>query len=261
MKRFLLFILPGLLAIAAHCKAGQPEAGEIKIDMGEDVEMSFLRIPPAGLWVARFEVTNKQFKRFDASHVSAPYFLNEMDENDQPVVKVSWRQAVDYTEWMNRRFADQMPLGNVFRLPLEREWAVFAACGDKRIYPWGNNWPPPNNWNYRGEEGKWAPMRFLPDSQIIRGHTDDSITTAPVQSSGSNSWGLCGVGGNAWEWCMDVFENAAGARVIRGASWHNYLEKHLRLAYRAGADPRKSNSMIGFRVVIGKPVPVPADGF
>jgi formylglycine-generating enzyme required for sulfatase activity len=259
------FIFPWLiltlgLATLATRAAAPAETGVIRVDLGEGVDMTFVRIPSAGLWVARHEVTNRQFRRYNAAHVSPPHFLNEMDEDAQPAVFVSWRQALDYTEWMNRRFAAQIPLGNAFRLPLEREWAVFAACGDNRPYPWGRTWPPPNDWNYRGEEGVWRPMRPLPTDQVIRGHTDDFITTGPVQKSGRNDWGLYGVGGNAWEWCLDVFEGTSGARVVRGASWHNHLEPHLRLAYRTFADPDARNAMIGFRVVIGRPVPVPADG-
>ena len=236
-----------------------PEAGELLVNMGEGVQMSFIRVPPARLWVARCEVTNKQFKRYDATHLSPPFSQNEMDADDQPAVCVSWRQALSYTDWMSRRFGSQIPAGNVFRLPLEREWTIFASCGDNRIYPWGNQWPPPDDWNYRGEEGVLAPLRPLRDGKAVRGHNDGFITTAPVLKSGKNSFGLYGVGGNAWEWCLDIMQGTDGARVLRGASWHNYLENHLRLNYRASADPGATNSMTGFRVVIGLPVNFPQD--
>lgn len=260
-RQMISWLILILAFMAMPTGAGSPTAtGTIRVDLGEGVEMIFIRIPAAGLWVATYEVTNGQYKRYDAAHVSPPYFQNEMDDDDQPVVFVSWRQAKDYTEWMTRRFGDQIPLGNAFRLPLEREWAIFAACGDTRPYPWGRMWPPPNDWNYRGEEGIWIPVRPLPNDHIIHGHTDGFITTAPVRKSGRNEWGLYGVGGNVWEWCLDEFEGTYGARVIRGGSWHNHLESHLKLTYRTFADPDSSNAMIGFRVVIGRPVDVPADG-
>lgn len=261
MKHCTISLILALYCLFSPTNAAETtrESGSIILDMGNGVTMQFVRIKPAGLWVACHEVTNRQYKRYDAAHVSKDYFQNTMDDNEQPVVMITWRQARDFTDWMTRRFADQIPMENIFRLPLEEEWAVFAACGDNRIYPWGSTWPPPDNWNYRGEEGVWAPMRPLPASTIIRGHTDSFITSAPVQESGKNNWGLYGVGGNVWEWCLDTMRGSDGARVLRGASWHNYLEHHLRLAYRTCADPDKCNAMIGFRVVIGKPVDVRTD--
>lgn len=230
-----------------------PEHGSEKIvSVGGGESMMFVWIEPLEMWVGRFEVTNGQYLRYDTAHNSGSFHGYHLNERNQPVVNVSWEDAGNYCSWLNRNFRDQVPAGYVFRLPTEDEWEVFARCGDNRKFPWGDTWPPPNEWNYRGEEGARGIFRFFAPRNFIRGYRGGFIVSAPVGQSGSNEWGLFGVGGNVWEWCEDWFDANKTCRAIRGASWSNYRKETLALTNRAAGPEYGKTDMIGFRVVIGK---------
>lgn len=223
------------------------------IALGRGEEMIFVWIEPLRLWVSRFEVTNGQYGRYDPDHDSGTYHGYRLNERHQPVVHVSWKDARNFCSWLTRHLADQIPPGYVFRLPSEQEWEKFAACGDERRFPWGDQWPPPDERNYRGEEGARGVFRLFVPRNYIRGHRGKFIVSSPVYQSGANEWGLYGAGGNVWEWCADWFDTNHTARVLRGASWANHQEHVLALTNRVAAPPEDKTAMIGFRVVIGKP--------
>ena len=231
--------------------------GALVVNLGGDESLPFVWIGPLKMWVGKFEVTNDQYNRFDLSHASQAYYGHIFNEPDQPVVWVSWEDANNYCEWLTRTFSHQIPGGYIFRLPTEKEWQAFASCGDRRRYPWGDTWPPPDTFNYRGKEGVGLLYRLFQHEPYISGHNDGFIVTCPVKQSGGNAWGLFGVGGNVWEWCQDWFDDQQITRSLRGASWNNDEPDIIAVTNRSDAYPVRSNSMIGFRVVAA-PVEVTA---
>lgn len=220
------------------------------ITLGAQTTLALVWIEALKLWVGKYEVTNGQYRRFNASHLSYPWERHVLDDDDQPVVYVTWEQARQYCSWLTRRTRGQWPEGWRFRLPTEKEWETCARCGDSREFPWGSEWPPPNDWNYRGEEGVWAPIRLFSTDQVIRGHTDAFVVSGPVVKSGSNTWGVYGMGGNVWEWCQDKYSDELKTRVIRGGCWDNYQKDILRLDQRSDCVPAQTNKVIGFRVLL-----------
>ena len=52
----------------------------------------------------------------------------------QPVVGVSWYEALAYCNWLSRQS------GRHFDLPSEVEWEAVARGQESRAYPWGNTW-------------------------------------------------------------------------------------------------------------------------
>ncbi|MBU0715089.1 MAG: formylglycine-generating enzyme family protein [Verrucomicrobia bacterium] len=220
------------------------------INLGDDKFLPFVWIGPLKMWVGKFEVTNGQYNRFDLGHESQTYYGHIFNEPDQPVVWVSWEEANNYCEWLTRTFGRQIPRGYIFRLPTEKEWQTFAACGDRRRYPWGNTWPPPDTFNYRGKEGIGLIYRLFQYESYISGHDDGVVVTCPVKRSGGNAWGLFGVGGNVWEWCQDWFDDQQVTRSLRGASWNNNEPDIIAITNRSDAYPMRRNPMIGFRVVL-----------
>ncbi|MBI2438242.1 MAG: SUMF1/EgtB/PvdO family nonheme iron enzyme [Lentisphaerae bacterium] len=252
--------------------AAQPGQA-LAINLGWGEILKFIWIGPLKIWVGQFEVTNGQYRRFDLGHESKSYYGHLFNEPEQPVVWVSWEDANNYCVWLTRTFHRQIPVNYHFRLPQEKEWQSFAACGEAREYPWGNPryagagypssaggyaeasggasaWPPPNTFNYRGEEGVRLLYRLFQRENYIRGHKDEFVVTCPVKHSGANAWGLFGVGGNVWEWCQDWFDQEQITRSLRGASWNNDEPDIIAITNRSDAYPERRNSMIGFRVVI-----------
>ncbi|MBI2441009.1 MAG: SUMF1/EgtB/PvdO family nonheme iron enzyme [Lentisphaerae bacterium] len=240
--------------------AAQPGQALV-ISLGRGELMRFVWIAPLKIWVSQFEVTNAQYRRFDLGHESKTYYGHLLNEPEQPVVWVSWEDANNYCQWLTRTFgrhdearssaqARQIPRNHHFRLPLEKEWQTFAGCGDGRQYPWGNTWPPPNTFNYRGQEGVRLLYRLFQRESFIRGRRDEFMVTCPVKQSGTNAWGLCGVGGNVWEWCQDWFDKEQITRSLRGASWNNDEPDLIAITNRSDAYPARRNAMIGFRVVV-----------
>ena len=83
-------------------------------------------------YIDRFEVTNRQFKRFvDSTGYKAEGIWSKYatpDRMDHPVICVSWHDAQAYASWAGKR------------LPTAEEWEKAARGGDARRFPWGN-WP------------------------------------------------------------------------------------------------------------------------
>ncbi len=251
----LLWLAAGLGAAEAETPLQEPaQPGRFfRLQLGRGVELAFVWIAPMQLWVGETEISNAQFRRYDASHSSSNLLGRDLDHDLQPVVQVSWEEAHNYCGWLNRRYGAWLPAKTVFRLPTEKEWETYASCGQQRRYPWGNQYPPPATHNYRGMEGSLWLYRLFQKERFIRGHNDGYIVACPVHQSGRNSWGLYGVGGNVWEWCADWFDITTGRRAIRGAAWNNEEEAFLRIKYRAGVAAEARNACLGFRVVLAGP--------
>jgi formylglycine-generating enzyme required for sulfatase activity len=180
-------------------------------------------------------VTVGEFRHFDVFHA-----IGEMDE--LPVVRVSWRAALDYCNWLSDRTSRS------YRLPSESEWEYACRAGSRGPFACGDEISPELA-NY-----------FYDESGIRVGLG----RRTPVGSYPANAFGLYDLHGNVCEWVADAWHpdyHGAPAdgrpwtdaihgqrRVIRGGAW-DYLPRLLRSAWRdwRPADFRADN--IGFRVV------------
>jgi len=221
---------------------GAQPGGELAVDLGNDVKMEFVWVSALNGWVGKYEVTNEEYRRFKADHTSGDFQGQSLNGDRQPVVEVSYDDAVAFAAWINSRSV--LPEGYKARLPDGKEWMTFAQCGDGREYPWGSEWPPPQGaGNYCGQETKGIA------GSMIDGYNDGHPVTCDVGQSGINSWGLYGVGGNVWEWTSELY-GTAGARVLRGASWYYSLRGSLRCSCRIDFVPSFRISHFGFRLVV-----------
>ena len=172
--------------------------------------------------MSKYLVTNKGYEEFDPSHKKKRDQYS--DEDNQPVVYVSWEEANKYCQWLSQK------TGQNYRLPTEEEWEFAASGGGKRQYPWGNEEPDLNRANYDNKVGKTMPVGSYPD--------------------GATPEGLMDMAGNVWEWCEDWYDEDEDTRVLRGGAF-SYGREALRCASRGDDFPLYQNYGIGFRVVRG----------
>ena len=210
--------------------ARSPEGHELRLVEGGTFKMGASRREPGRraneplrdvslsrrFYVATREVSNLQFRRFESGHSSGRAGAESLDQDDQPVVRVSWQQAAAYCNWLSEReglpkaYVERdgrlhatAPIGTGYRLPTEAEWERVARYPDGRTplkYPWGPSLPvPPGSGNYAD-----ARARGLV-AQVLEGYDDGHAGTAPVQSMAANALGLLHLGGNVAEWAHDLY--------------------------------------------------------
>ena len=186
-------------------------------------------------YIDKREVTNAQYKQFmRATGHKAPSYWNDEKYNqpNQPVVGVTWHDAVAYAKWAEKR------------LPTEAEWEKAARGGlVGKKYPWGDSISHDDaNYSDTGGRDQWS-------------------KTSPVGSFPPNGYGLYDMAGNVWEWCADWYdsnyysispsENPAGPssgsyRVLRGGSWYG-AQLSIRCAHRGRRGARGMHGSLGFR--------------
>lgn len=222
----------------------------LAVPIGMNEAFVFVWIEPLNMWVSKFETTNSQFKRFKTDHNSMFRESFKLNKPDQPAVYVSWNDAREYCEWLNRNYGSAIPKKLVFRLPTDTEWVAIAKCGTARIYPWGDSWPP----KY-GNFSDLTARKELSDWAGIKGYEDGYAVSCPVIASGSNEWNVFGLAGNVWEWCDDWFDASKHYKVRHGGSWDFDNRKSLRIDYRGFDRPDTRDDTIGFRIVVGNKLP------
>jgi hypothetical protein len=215
------------------------------VDLGGGVQMEYVWIQALKIWVGKYEVTNGEYRKYKPEHDSKAYKGHSLNGDRQPVLLHKFIEADEFAKWLTQRERDagRLPEGSRYRRPSKAEWMAFAQCGDGRVYPWGNDWPPKYG-NYCGQET----LRFA--GTMIDQYNDGSDVTCDVEKSGKNDWGLYGVGGNAWEVCSDGF---------CGASWGNARQSDLRCEARYDNGLPCQGYDLGFRLLLeAVPLAAPA---
>ncbi|WP_299945584.1 PEGA domain-containing protein [uncultured Microbulbifer sp.] len=223
-------------------------------------------------YIGTTEVTNREYRQYKRMHSSSHVNGVSLDNDNLPVVNISWADATLFCNWLSQRdgltpvyLTGQGGIigfdsaANGYRLPTEAEWAWLARYdrGAMRKYPWGNTLPvSDNSGNYADSHA----AKLLPT--VMRTYSDRYAATAPVASYNANPLGIHDLGGNVSEWIHDLYtigtglstrreENPMGPQdgdyhVIRGSSWRHSGLTELRLSYRDyGEAPRND---IGFRI-------------
>ncbi len=292
-------------------------AFEKTIELGGGVMMKLLRIPagqfvmgdangqaderpPARVsisrdfWMGAFEVTNEQYHRFAPDHDSG-YFTKRFQGPDgpglslaganQPVVRVSWQQALGFCRWLSQK------TGMKFTLPTEAQWEYACRAGSQ-----GPFWVPARRGpSYDAEAGLFSAWANIADKSLsvrpgptgglesnITAHfgkgilesavyggnvlcdvrfDDGAVATANVGSYRPNAWGLHDMHGNASEWTRTTYKpypyetndgrdypDNAGRKVVRGGSWHD-RPKRCRSAFRLSYPAWQRVHNVGFRIV------------
>jgi len=207
-------------------------------EIGQDNERPLHRVWIDVFLLAACQVTNADYANFlGATSALPPPLWTDTNFNhpEQPVVAVSWFEAVKYCDWLSATS------GRNYRLPTEAEWERAARGGlDGKLFPWGND-PPQSLPDYaqRWQSGPEPVARYTP-----------------------NGYGLYDICDNVHEWCSDWFaaeyysvspeRNPRGPatgqrRASRGGSWRHHI-KVSRCAARSSIPPQFQYADYGFRV-------------
>lgn len=227
-------------------------------------DMTEHQVSLSGFYLSKFEVTVQQFKAFieatryqtDADKKGYSYVWtgtaivqkqgvnwscntagipHKSSDFGQPVVHVSYNDAVAYCRWLSKQ------TGKTYRLPTEAEWE-YAARGGKL------------------SNHKYAGSNILRD--VAWYNETSGNTTHQVGALNPNELRLYDMSGNVWEWCADWFSpdydnnssnvNPQGPtsglnKVLRGGSW-GVTDNLCRIITRNAHPPSFSDPSFGFRV-------------
>ncbi|WP_201341468.1 formylglycine-generating enzyme family protein [Abyssogena phaseoliformis symbiont] len=165
-------------------------------------------------YISDGEITNAQYNKFLLNTGKSDEVIAENAQN--PVVNVSWQEAVDFAKWMSKEHQ------KYYMLPKSIHWKYTAnanalsvkrnTCSQVNVY-YCNNQP-------------------------------ESIMS--VKSLSPNLWELYDMLGNVWEWVID---ESTRKRVAKGGSWKSISAKFVDLNYQYIPKSEKSDE-IGFRIVM-----------
>ncbi|HSS96189.1 MAG TPA: SUMF1/EgtB/PvdO family nonheme iron enzyme [Terriglobales bacterium] len=206
-------------------------------EVGQDNERPVHSVFVDAFLLGNYQVKHAEYAIFLAeTQSSPPPFWNDsnFNRNEQPVVAVSWFEAVTYCEWLSAGS------GKKYRLPYEAEWEWAARGGvEGKLFPWGDDEPQSlpdyaSRWKAGPEPvGRWA-----------------------------NAFGIFDICENVHEWCGDWFspeyyavspeQNPRGPesgsrKASRGGSWRHHV-KMSRCAARSSIPPEFQYADYGFRV-------------
>ena len=181
----------------------------------------------------------------------------------QPVVGVSWYEAVAFCNWLSAKEgltpaydsdgkADLSASG--YRLPTEVEWEYAASKGaadqKERIFPWGDD-----------TDFQKAVSR------LSRPRASKTEVVGSRSPQGDTPQGLADMCGNAWQWCTDNYQGDRDITdstdryyfvadsedqrfVMHGGSWVIDFPSGLRTRFRSfSSTPGARYNVEGFRVV------------
>lgn len=198
------------------------------------------RVRLDNFYMAVTETTNAQYQRFlKGTGQQPPLYWQDKNLNgpNQPVVGVSWDDAVAFCNWLTQ------VTGVSHSLPSEAQWEAAARGGlTGQPYPWGAEAPD-------------AGEVYRANLRHDRTARDGYRFTGPVGSYPANGFGLFDLAGNVSEWCLDLYVPAGSGpfkpgllRLLKGGSWFSQA-RDLRCAARQSASPNYADGYIGFRVV------------
>ncbi len=232
--------------------------------------------------MAKFEITNGQFRAFDPSHDSRvadalnyqfgqrPWSLNE---DTQPVCRVSCREALAFCAWLSQQ------TGRNVTLPTEAQWEWAARAGTATPFPFGEltadyakfgNFADVSIQRFAActAAADYHQIRIIPqpnryDLPLLRddAHDDGQQLAAAPGSYAPNAFGLHDMNGNIAEWTRSLYQPypyaddsrndpaAAGERVVRGGSWWN-RPSQCTSSHRAVFRDYQPVMWVGFRVIV-----------
>jgi len=202
-----------------------------------------------GFSLARFPVTNVQFKRFldetgykpPVGHPTPELFLSHWTngkvpkgKEDHPVVWVSYLDALHYCQWAG------------LSLPTEWQWEKAARGREGRPYPWGDQ--PSNKMivkltNVRAKDT--CPVGHFPRTRTAYGCEDMVGNVSEwCQPTAPEDWGFMP---EAWPDLPAVSREAPGYAAVRGSCFLRLAFPSMRSWHRRRLSVTRRNQWVGFR--------------
>ena len=195
-------------------------------------------------YISTHEITFSEFDLFSKDNAWRKPNDNTWGRGMQPVVDVSWYDAVAYCQWLSKKTHKH------YRLPTESEWEYVARAHSKSRYGIGD------------DDTLLAEYAWFKDNSNTYPHE--------VGRKSANTYGLYDLLGNVQEWVLDdhlkynkseykriskdanaVVIEDNNEKVIRGGSWHSEYDE-LMVYLRTTAEASEKNSYTGFRIVLEK---------
>jgi len=186
-------------------------------------------------------------------------------DDDHPVVCVSFDDAVEFCGWLSRRS------GRNVRIPTEAQWEYACRAGTNSVFLWGDDPNGGEGW-CNGADASAAKRQPL---RMVFPWDDGFAFTSPVGRFRPNALGLYDMVGNAWQWTGDWFDlgfrwghqwrtirydptgaSAGSHKAVRGGSWMDG-PAGCRSAARRPEPPGARLNILGFRVAADAPSVTP----
>jgi len=172
-----------------------------------------------GFWVGKYEVTHRQYEGVMGTNRSMHDLARAM--TNLPVDNVSVADALEFCRRLTDRDAPSL--------------AQRAMAG------WAYTLPTTNQFNSYAETNLTNAVISVPQG---RGKPE------PVHTLATNEWGLAGVRGNLWEWCLEGVPRGQGYDSARSSIRPLLLNYYYTLPLDAN-QPRAMN--VGFRCILAPP--------
>ena len=180
------------------------------------------------------------------------------EEQDLPITNISWMQATNFCHQLTLalKSTGRLEEGFVIRLPSEAEWEWACRRGHHTLYSFGDS-------------AIDIGIRF---TDRARFRVNSNRSAGPVAEKVAGQSGLRGMYGNVREWCLDWQHDYPGTEQIdpvgtltdsserrRSLRGGDYLSEEALCTgtARSFAAPEFRSDQIGFRIVLGRPMPTP----
>jgi len=224
------------------------------------------------------EITNEQLQKFLPKHDSQVidqqwkdhiYAGYPANEPEMPAVRVSWNDAIAFTQWLSEKTGKQV------RLPTEAQWEWAARAGSDQPFFFGNSGFEKHAnladksiglLAVRGVNPKPVPeMARTPLNDFVP--RDESFDDGNMVPSGTaqyapNPWGLYDMHGNVAEWTRSDYadypyksddgrndESSTVRKTVRGGSWRDRPHRAT-ASFRLPYEAHQKVFNVGIRLVI-----------
>lgn len=158
------------------------------------------------------EITNAQYNKFLLDTGNSPKTGNEQN----PVVNISWQDAVDFTQWISQKHQKNYTLPNSVQ------------------------------WQYAANTDGTSTQQDICNQSNAYACKEDVQSAIAVKSLAPNQWSLYDMYGNVWEWVIN-YDSSVQEKTAKGGSWSS-ADEIFDLNQKNTPNSKKSQE-IGFRII------------